>query len=154
VRIYHPDSAMVRSLGLPAEVAHDRFQSISRAYDLLRGKTLASLSADGAAKPESTAARRTKQARQAELHTGFDDRWKDRVIVGAVIVVCCFAAGPVCHREFTEATDTLFIRRSNSFDSPAGDHGNVREGSSGKACHSSKPMVTDTRGREASCTRR
>lgn len=39
VRLHHPDSAQARSL--PPGVAHSRFNSITSAYDVLRGKTSA-----------------------------------------------------------------------------------------------------------------
>jgi len=104
VRIYHPDSPIVRSLGLPPEIAHARFQSISAAYGLLRGKKPTDLS-DGkedlfTAKTRWTMQDRARQ-RRAELHMGWDDRWKDRVIMGAVIVTVCLCVVQVTstHRQ-------------------------------------------------------
>ncbi|KAJ7594789.1 hypothetical protein C8J56DRAFT_927683 [Mycena floridula] len=83
VRIYHPDR---RNPSTPAEIAHSQFQSISAAYNLLRG----SLSAA----PESPVAgsgydssklsgadwRAMHIRRRRKLYEGGDDRWRDWII--------------------------------------------------------------------------
>lgn len=101
VRIYHPDSIVNRAVA--PETAQARFQSISVAYDVLRGKrrVAGSLAED----PEhtattgavhdyhelSTAMWRAKQRRRAELNFGIDERWKERLFLGAVLLVGHFA---------------------------------------------------------------
>ncbi|KAI0780291.1 hypothetical protein C8Q74DRAFT_1169424, partial [Fomes fomentarius] len=96
VRIYHPDSPVARAGGVSAETAHARFQAISSAYASLSGKKLAA-TLDGT-DPEgfgastrssyhdlSTAMWRARQRRRAELDVGLDERWKERIMVGAVL---------------------------------------------------------------------
>lgn len=98
VRIYHPDSPVARAGGVSAETAHARFQAISSAYASLSGKKLAA-TLDGT-DPEgfgastrssyhdlSTAMWRARQRRRAELDVGLDERWKERIMVGAVLLV-------------------------------------------------------------------
>ncbi|OSC99424.1 hypothetical protein PYCCODRAFT_1373338 [Trametes coccinea BRFM310] len=99
VRIYHPDSPSARAGGIPAETAHARFQAIAAAYAILTGKKPASAldgsgtgeGFDGAPRPTyhdlSSAMWRARQRRRAELSVGLDDRWKERLMLGAVVVV-------------------------------------------------------------------
>ncbi|KAI8975838.1 hypothetical protein BD414DRAFT_555677 [Trametes punicea] len=99
VRIYHPDSPSARAGGISPETAHARFQAIASAYAVLTGKKPAS-SLDGSdvgegfgAAPRqtyhdlSTAMWRARQRKRAELDVGLDDRWKERMMMGAVILV-------------------------------------------------------------------
>ncbi|KAI0633765.1 hypothetical protein C8Q77DRAFT_1057390 [Trametes polyzona] len=98
VRIYHPDSPSARAGGISPETAHARFQSIASAYAILSGKKPAS-SLDGSDAGEgatataratyhdlSTAMWRARQMKRAELDVGLDERWKERLMLGAVLV--------------------------------------------------------------------
>lgn len=91
VRIYHPDSPTSRSV--PPETAHARFQAISAAYAVLSGKPR-----DHSDETDSFARRagyndlgaamwKARQRRRAELNVGLDDRWKDRMMMGAILLV-------------------------------------------------------------------
>ncbi|KAF9010657.1 hypothetical protein BDQ17DRAFT_1234601, partial [Cyathus striatus] len=91
VRLYHPDKA---GSSLSAEIAHARFQSITAAYDALRGKT--PFTSDGLATAQgsyqdrsyqTTAAFRAAQRRRQELYSkgAADDSWKDKIILFGVI---------------------------------------------------------------------
>ncbi|KAL6300615.1 hypothetical protein BKA93DRAFT_740138 [Sparassis latifolia] len=92
VRIYHPDSPISRAV--PPQTAHARFQSISSAYAVLSGKakTHGGPGNDG---PEhattyhnlSAAMWRERQRRRADLEVGFDEVWKDRMILAAIVLV-------------------------------------------------------------------
>ena len=97
VRIYHPDSPSARAGGISAETAHARFQAISSAYAILSGKKHA-FSVDGldegfgaTVRPTyhdlSTAMWRARQRKRAEMDFGLDDRWKERLMMGAVLLV-------------------------------------------------------------------
>ncbi|KAG6865840.1 hypothetical protein C0991_011172 [Blastosporella zonata] len=88
VRIYHPDKA---DPSISSEAAHSRFQSITTAYDVLRGKTPGidsySSSASTPARDHrypTTAAWRARSRRQ-ELYAGKDERWKDHVILFGLV---------------------------------------------------------------------
>ncbi|KAI0344557.1 hypothetical protein BDW22DRAFT_1326270 [Trametopsis cervina] len=91
VRIYHPDSPVSRAL--PSPTAQARFQSITAAYDSLRGKStnLPEGSQAEQAKKNfhnlNTAMWKARQQRRAELRVGLDDRWKDAAMMSAVVVV-------------------------------------------------------------------
>ena len=99
VRIYHPDSPVARAGGVPPETAHARFQAISAAYAVLTGKKTAT-SFDGGEAGESltgkarasyhdlsTAMWRERQRRKADLDVGLDERWKERLMLGAILLV-------------------------------------------------------------------
>ena len=100
VRIYHPDSPSARAGGVSPETAHARFQAISSAYATLTGKKPLSSASDGEAGDGfgrearasyhdlSTAMWRERQRRKGDLDIGFDERWKDRLMLGAVLLVC------------------------------------------------------------------
>ena len=91
VRIHHPDSPIVRSLSLSPEVAHARFQSISAAYDSLRGKAAQdpmSKASRQYGNDSRMAAWRAAQSRRPDLHVAPDERWKDMIIIGGVVLVC------------------------------------------------------------------
>ncbi|OAX33264.1 hypothetical protein K503DRAFT_775805 [Rhizopogon vinicolor AM-OR11-026] len=83
VRIYHPDSAVARHY--PPEVSQARFQSISKAYDILRGKTSSGEPTEATRKvdPMRWAA---KSRRPYFDDTASDEKWKERVITGAVLL--------------------------------------------------------------------
>ncbi|KZT10607.1 uncharacterized protein LAESUDRAFT_643886 [Laetiporus sulphureus 93-53] len=94
VRIYHPDSPISRAV--PPETAHSRFQAISAAYAVLTGKVQRMADAESAStgeglKPDyhnlSRAMWRARQRKRAELDVGWDDRWKDGMMLGAVVLV-------------------------------------------------------------------
>jgi len=86
VRIYHPDSAVARHY--PPEVSQARFQAISKAYDILRGK------ASSAGEPiedirKADPMRWPARSRRPYFDdTTSDERWKERVIMGAILLVC------------------------------------------------------------------
>jgi len=103
VRHYHPDKV---GASLTPEVAQARFQSISAAYDVLRGKTLLIESGLGgprtsnsSASYQTTAAYRAMQRRRQELYdTGaVDDGRKDAWIIFGVVMVC---PAPEFHKLF------------------------------------------------------
>ena len=95
VRIYHPDAPAARAGGVSAEAAHARFQAIASAYAVLSGmRPSAHDGSDGPATVRtsyhelSTAAwRARRRQRRAELDAGLDERWKERMMVGAILVV-------------------------------------------------------------------
>ncbi len=87
VRIYHPDTV---DSSVSSELAHARFQSITDAYNVLRGKTAAKPDPVSGAQQATTAARRAMHVRRhRELYEGgaVDDRWKDRMIIAGLIAV-------------------------------------------------------------------
>ncbi|KAN0091188.1 hypothetical protein V8E55_004754 [Tylopilus felleus] len=91
VRIYHPDSPIARKY--PADVAQARFQAISKAYDLLRGKS--AMTGDGLTDRERPVdpARFRPRAAPRRPHfndTAGDERWKERVLLGATMLVRLF----------------------------------------------------------------
>ncbi|EKM54153.1 uncharacterized protein PHACADRAFT_209970 [Phanerochaete carnosa HHB-10118-sp] len=97
VRIYHPDSPVSRPLS--PTTAQARFQAITAAYDALRGKRPLDLEPGEPERPRadfhdlSTAMWKARQRRRAELNVGMDERWKDRLMMGAVVVaVAAFVA--------------------------------------------------------------
>ncbi|KAM5535122.1 hypothetical protein V8D89_011208 [Ganoderma adspersum] len=98
VRIYHPDSPVARAGGVSPETAHARFQAISAAYAVLTGKKPATSFDDGEAGEGftgkarasyhdlSTAMWRERQRRKADLDVGLDERWKERLMLGAILL--------------------------------------------------------------------
>lgn len=97
VRIYHPDKV---GGVVPLEIARERFQTITTAYDILRGEK----SRTGNSGPSSglenrsyqtTAAYRAARRRRQELYSSgvVDDRWKDRIFLGLAVAVCSFSSG-------------------------------------------------------------
>ena len=102
VRIHHPDSIHGRSI--PPRLRHARFQSVTAAYDALRGKR-----APSNVDPYTEEILRRKRAYHAHYghrpraehayyggrhnwHASADDRWKDRIILIVGITVCAFRA--------------------------------------------------------------
>ncbi|EPQ57517.1 hypothetical protein GLOTRDRAFT_137826 [Gloeophyllum trabeum ATCC 11539] len=95
VRLYHPDSPISRTVS--PESAQARFHAISAAYKVLRGKTVDPSSSDINVRKDyhdlSTAIWKEKQRRRAELKVGVNDQWKDRLLLGSVILaVAAFVA--------------------------------------------------------------
>lgn len=93
VRLYHPDKA---GLSIPSDVAHARFQAITAAYDILRGKKPAAddplgygSSTTPAVRYQTTAAYRAMRKKRQELYNSgpVDDSKKDKLIVFGVIMV-------------------------------------------------------------------
>ncbi|KAF4599559.1 hypothetical protein EYR40_006653 [Pleurotus pulmonarius] len=85
VRIYHPDTAIAR-YAVPPDLAHTRFQSITSAYEALRGKPVASGSHVDDGRWPTASAWRARQTKRRDIHTEGDDRWKDWIIFGGVSV--------------------------------------------------------------------
>lgn len=87
VRIYHPDSPVARKY--PAEIAQARFQSISTAYDLMRGKSAITGEVLTSRERHMDPARfRPKAPRRPHFdETTGDERWKERVLFGATVIV-------------------------------------------------------------------
>ncbi|TBU44981.1 hypothetical protein BD309DRAFT_1072370 [Dichomitus squalens] len=119
VRIYHPDSPAARAGGISPETAHARFQAISSAYAILTGKKSGSLTEGGETGDGlggkarasyhdlSTAMWRERQRRKADLDVGFDDRWKDRLMLGAVLLVRSLRKCMIKRRALTARTKTI-----------------------------------------------
>ncbi|KAK7472864.1 hypothetical protein VKT23_000972 [Stygiomarasmius scandens] len=112
VRIYHPDKA---DTSIPPQQAHSRFQSISNAYNALRGKSSSQDSVSPAHRDPNyatTAARRAMHLRRhRELYEAgaIDDRWKDRIIVfGIVATIAAFVAQTAMTRN--EALEEVLYR--------------------------------------------
>ncbi|KAJ3752700.1 hypothetical protein F5880DRAFT_1613156 [Lentinula raphanica] len=120
VRIYHPDKARN---SLSAEEAHARFQSISHAYNVLRGKsasdgttTTATSTRDGRYEATTAARRAAHVRRHRELYEAgaVDDRWKDRIILFGVIgtvVVFVVQAAITRHDALEEVMDRARLQR-------------------------------------------
>jgi hypothetical protein len=113
VKLYHPDVVaaslsqappLLREEGgthstsskdLTPEIAQARFQAVTKAYDSLRkgkAKGKAHLGADlfaDVAQSRMSARRRRELRARAELRVGDDDKWRERLIVGALIAVSC-----------------------------------------------------------------
>ncbi|KAI0744898.1 hypothetical protein C8Q76DRAFT_604359 [Earliella scabrosa] len=122
VRIYHPDSPAARAGGVPPEVAHARFQAISSAYAILSGKRPAGSGSPDGADSEgfagatrasyhdlSTAMWRARQRRRAELDVGMDERWKERIMMGAVLMVSVPGIDMHIHPLFRTFAVALFV---------------------------------------------
>jgi hypothetical protein len=86
-RTFHPDSPA--SQGLPSSVRHARFHAVTRAYDILRGRSNAHLGHD-VYNAELSRRRHQHYHRQANYQRatpesaeaeGADDAWKDQVII-------------------------------------------------------------------------
>lgn len=87
VRIYHPDSPIARKY--PADIAQARFQSISKAYDLMRGKSdLTGDAVTSRERPADPARFRPRATRRRHFdETVGDERWKERILFGATLLV-------------------------------------------------------------------
>ncbi|KAH9994915.1 hypothetical protein BJV74DRAFT_830435 [Russula compacta] len=88
VRIYHPDSPIARAY--PPEVSEVRFHAISVSYDVLRGRraTLDCGSPDTTSHPrvDLHALWRAKQHHRQDPMGPPDDRWKDGIILGSLVL--------------------------------------------------------------------
>ncbi|KAG1885145.1 hypothetical protein F4604DRAFT_153332 [Suillus subluteus] len=84
VRIYHPDSAVARHY--PSEESQARFQAISRAYDILRGKASSSGEPVEATHKVDPIRWSARSRRPHFDDTASDERWKERVIMGIVLL--------------------------------------------------------------------
>ena len=113
VKIYHPDvvslslapgsppsgeqgvlpSAMPPEGHLTPEIAQARFQAVTRAYDSLqKGKAKGKAHLGGnpfvdATESKMSARRRRELRARAELRVGHDEKWRERLIVGALFAV-------------------------------------------------------------------
>jgi hypothetical protein len=102
VRIYHPDSPIARVY--PPEISEARFHAISTSYDVLRGRRPdhdpdpphASLHP----RVDLHALWRAKQRLRQDPLGPADDRWKDGVLFGSIIVVRSFPFD--CHARIGE----------------------------------------------------
>ncbi|KAI0630460.1 hypothetical protein C8Q77DRAFT_1133143 [Trametes polyzona] len=102
VRIHHPDSPFGRDLS-PA-LRHSRFQSITAAYDILRGKSNGAHGPVDIYRAELERRRRARAAYEAsrarprpspqEWPATADDRWKDRIILFVGILALGAGLGP------------------------------------------------------------
>ncbi|SJK97392.1 uncharacterized protein ARMOST_00644 [Armillaria ostoyae] len=119
VRIYHPDTV---DSSVSSKLAHARFQSITDAYNVLRGKTAAKPDPVSGAQQATTAARRAMHVRRhRELYEGgaVDDRWKDRMIIAGLIatVVIIAAQAVIVRQTKLQEARSLYSRRSPQEDS-------------------------------------
>ncbi|KAF5370609.1 hypothetical protein D9758_002063 [Tetrapyrgos nigripes] len=111
VRIYHPDKA---ESAVPSQEAHSRFQSISNAYNVLRGKSSSVTDTTTQRSPDyaTTAARRAVHLRRhRELYEAgvVDERWKDRFIIfGIIATIAAFVAQTTMTRH--EALEEVLSR--------------------------------------------
>ncbi len=89
VRIYHPDSPVARVY--PPEISEARFHAISASYDVLRGRRVAMDPESPGVAPRPRfdlhALWRAKQRHRRDPIGPVDDRWKDGVILGSLILV-------------------------------------------------------------------
>ncbi|EIW59934.1 uncharacterized protein TRAVEDRAFT_28849 [Trametes versicolor FP-101664 SS1] len=104
VRVHHPDSPSGRDLS-PA-LRHKRFQSITAAYDILRGKSNGAGTPVDIYRAEIERRRRARAAYEASrgyAHTrpraetwsaSADERWKDRVILFVGLMALGAGLGP------------------------------------------------------------
>jgi hypothetical protein len=89
VRIYHPDSSIARAY--PPEISEARFRAISTSYDVLRGRHATYDPDSPDASPQHRvdlhALWRAKQRLRQDPLEPVDDRWKDGIIIGSLILV-------------------------------------------------------------------
>lgn len=92
MRIYHPDSPIARAH--PPDISEARFHAISTSYDVLRGRhpTHDPDSSDASLHPrvDLHALWRAKQRLRRDPLGPADDRWKDGILLGSIIVVRSF----------------------------------------------------------------
>jgi len=92
MRIYHPDSPIARAY--PPEMSEARFHAISTSYDVLRGRrpTHDPDSPDASLHPrvDLHALWRARQRLRQDPLEPADDRWKDGILLGSIIVVRSF----------------------------------------------------------------
>ncbi|KAF9227308.1 hypothetical protein BS17DRAFT_775260 [Gyrodon lividus] len=115
VRIYHPDSPIARKY--PPEVAQARFQSIAKAYDLMRGKSsLTGESLAGQERHPDPARFRARTWRRPYFDDSKgDERWKERLILwGTVLTIAAFVAQTTFTRHVAIAQATSRNRATSS----------------------------------------
>ncbi|KAF8844399.1 hypothetical protein BDN67DRAFT_895247 [Paxillus ammoniavirescens] len=116
VRIYHPDSPIARKY--PPEVAQAQFQSIAKAYDLMRGKS--SITGELLAGQERHVDPARFRARTSKRpyfdDTAGDERWKERMIFGATVLVSEVMF--VANRYRGDSADYRGLRRTDNLYSP------------------------------------
>jgi hypothetical protein len=114
VRIYHPDSPVAR--GYPPEVSEARFRTISASYDILRGRrtTLDPVlpHAPFPARVDLHALWRAKQRHRRDPIGPIDDRWKDGVILGSLVVVSNFHSATGCRLNVCVGTWCVYLSNS------------------------------------------
>ena len=80
---------------LTPEIAQTRFQAVTKAYDTLRkgkakGKAYLGVNPFADNTEGRISARRRRELRaRAELRVGDDEKWRERLIVGALFAVSC-----------------------------------------------------------------
>ncbi|KAJ8591198.1 hypothetical protein M405DRAFT_735517 [Rhizopogon salebrosus TDB-379] len=122
VRIYHPDSVVARHY--PPEVSQARFQAISKAYDILRGKTSSSCEPIEATRKVDPMRWSTTSRRPHFDNTASDERWKERVIMGAVLLtIVAFVAQTSWTRQQAIAEMSSHGRTSHSSMKSESRHG-------------------------------
>ena len=88
VRLYHPDK-----VGTSSDIAHTRFQAITAAYDILKGKKTSGNASGAAGSTDvpyrTTASWRAMRKRRQELYDSgpVDDGRNDRLIIVGVVAV-------------------------------------------------------------------
>jgi len=113
VKIYHPDvvslslaqgspppgerepspSATLSGEYLTPEIAQARFQAVTKAYDTLRKRKVKGKAHfggnpfAGATEGKMSARRRRELRDRAELRVGHDEKWRERLVVGALFAV-------------------------------------------------------------------
>lgn len=86
-------SSTMQSEALTSEIAQARFQAVTKAYDSLRkgkAKSKARLGVTlftDATEDKMTARRRRQLRARAELRVGDDEKWRERLMVGAMFAV-------------------------------------------------------------------
>ena len=124
MRVYHPDTAVAR-YSVPPDIAHDRFQAITKAYDLLRRQNSSSSpeTLSGDERWPTAAAWRARQTKTRDLHSeGDTEKWKERLIGGGVLLVC--SGPPSTHSIVLNATPGHHcLRRTNILPPPESSPG-------------------------------
>ena len=98
VKVHHPDSPLCHDV--PPTIRHARFQAITNAYDVLKGKHGAHLhdpAMEELERRRRSMAHRPRprtdfpghRAPDIDWNAGVDDRWKDWVIIASGVLVRC-----------------------------------------------------------------
>ena len=94
VRLYHPDKV---GTSTSSDIAHTRFQAITAAYDVLRGKASGNTTTSGASGSanipyQTTASWRAMRKRRQELYNSgpVNDGKNDNLIIIGVVAVNLF----------------------------------------------------------------
>jgi hypothetical protein len=116
VRIYHPDSPVARRY--PQEVSEARFRTISVSYDILRGRrtTPDSVSPHAPSSPrvDLHALWRAKQRHRRDQIGPIDDRWKDGIILGSLVVVRNFHSATGCRLNVCVGSWCVYLSNSRN----------------------------------------